>query len=83
MTADTLAIADFPSKYYDHAITYAAYLVLCRREIDLNDMIRIYTQVEEDIELAGSASNALQLVQVKKQMMLQKYQQMMNIEVKE
>jgi len=76
-------IGDFPAKYYDHAILYAAYLVLCRRELDLNDVIRNYTQSEEDVELAASASQSIQLIQAKKQMTMEKYNRIMGIEVQE
>ena len=79
----TTTLTDFPAKYYDHAITFAAYKVLCRRELDLHDVIRNYTQVEEDVELAGSAANALQLIVQKKQVMLEKYHRIMEMEVTE
>ena len=79
--AATATIGDFPAKYYDHAVLYAAYLVLCRRELDLNDVIRNYTQSEEDVELAASAAQSVQLVQAKKQMAMEKYNRIMGIEV--
>ena len=81
--AAVAVIADFPAKYYDHAVLYAAYLVLCRRELDLNDVIRNYTQSEEDVELAASAAQSVQLIQAKKQMLMEKYNRIMGIEVQE
>tara|TARA_R110000824_G_scaffold111891_9_gene260726 strand:- start:297 stop:965 length:669 start_codon:yes stop_codon:yes gene_type:complete len=81
--AATSTIADFPAKYYDHAILYAAYLVLCRRELDLNDLIRNYTQSEEDVELAASAAQSVQLIQAQKQMAMEKYNRIMGIEVQQ
>jgi|TARA_Y100000310_G_scaffold197554_1_gene197625 hypothetical protein len=81
--AATATIGDFPAKYYDHAVLYAAYLVLCRRELDINDVIRNYTQSEEDVELAASAAQSVQLIQAKKQMVFQKYNRLMGIEVQQ
>jgi hypothetical protein len=73
-------ITDFPMKYYDHAIQYAAYKVLCRRETDLQDVMRTYTQTEEDIELAQSASGQIQLIQAQKQIVFELYRNMIGTE---